>query len=427
MKQTYLILFALCAIVSAGAQKPDKECQLKLYEVDSLVKRSQYDSAWIPWSELRKKCPAFSEKTYTTGFELVKFRIDRVPADQKERGVQELLKLYDDYDKFFPNNPEPVTVYKAMAMDHYKVGTGDEIYALLDKAFTKTPAKFTDVSALHLYLKLYVAKYNAGDKAITAKNILARRDTIESHLAKLTAEMPANAKANERYADAMDRLVSNFETCESLSEYYGQVFEARKTDTTWLGIAGKKLLDKQCVNNPLFEKISHAQQQLKPTAQSSYNLAVMAYDAGKMDEAAAYFNQSAELSKDPDEKAATYFTLASMVYIGKDKAKVKEYVQKSLEVKPSLAKGYILLAQLYADSGKECGKDDFEKKALNWLASETLRKAMAADPRMSTLEKMIRKYDEKAPTASEIKQARMGGMTISYGCWINESVVVPKP
>lgn len=425
MKSTYLILLALVGIFSAHAQKPDRECQLKLSEVDSLVKRSQYDNAWIPWSDLRKKCPAFSEKIYTTGVELIKFRIDRVPADQKERGVQELLKLYDDYNKYFPNNPEPISLYKAMAMDRYKYGTSDEIYALLDKAFTKSPSTFKDVNALHLYLKLYVAKAAAGDKSITPKHVLAKRDAIGLHVAKLTAEAPGNAKANERFSDAMDRLVADYETCESLGDYYGQVFEARKSDTVWLSVSGKKLLDKQCVSSPLFKRITDAQQQLKPTAQSAYNTAVAAFEAGNLEDAAKYFNQSAELSKDPEEKAATYFTLASMVYV-KDKPKVKEYVQKALAVKPAFAKGYILLAQLYAESAKECGANEFEKKALNWLAAETLKKAVAADPRMTTLDKAIKKYESKAPTAEEIRNEKMGGKTIAFGCWINESVTVPK-
>lgn len=428
MKWKFAISLALLTVgsVFSQAQKPDRDCQLKLYAVDSLVKRSEYDKAWIPWSELRKKCPAMSEKIYTTGAEVVKFRIDRVPADQKERGVQELLKLYDDYNKYFPNNPAPISLYKAMAMDHYKVGSSDEIYALLDKAFTKSPSNFKDVAALRLYLKLYVDKQKAGDKTITPKSILVRRDALATHLAKLTAESPANAKANERDADVMDRLVSEFETCETLSQYYGEVFESRKTDTIWLGVASKKLLDKECVRSPIFSRISQAQQGLKPTAQSAYNLGTMAYESGKMDEAAKYFNQSAELTKDNTEKAGTYFTIASMIYLSTDKAKAKEYAVKALTAQPNFAKSYILLAQMYAEGGAGCTQNDFEKKALNWLAAETMKKAVAADPKMSALDKMVKKYNEKAPSAAEIKEAKMAGMTISFGCWINESVVVPS-
>ncbi|RZJ66720.1 MAG: hypothetical protein EOO50_08480 [Flavobacterium sp.] len=427
MKWKFAILFVLICVVSglSQTQKPDRDCQLKLYSVDSLVKANEYDKAWIPWSELRKKCPTLDERIYTKGFEIVKFRIDRVPADQKERGVQELLKLYDDYNKYYPNNPVPIALYKAMAMDHYKVGTSDEIYALLDKAF-KNPSNFKDVDALHLYLKLYVEKQKAGDKTITPKNILVRRDALATHLAKLTAESPGNAKANERYADTMDRLVSDFETCETLSQYYGEVFEARKKDTIWLGVASKKLLDKQCVRSPIFSKISEAQQNLKPTSQSAYNLGTMAFEAGKLEDAAKYFNQSADLSKDPSDKAATYFTIASMIYMQSDKAKTKEYAQKALEVQPNFAKSYILLAQLYADAGKDCAKNDFEKKALNWLAAETMKKAVSADPKMNALDKMVKKYNEKAPTSAEIKEAKMAGKTIAFGCWINETVDVPQ-
>jgi len=104
---------------------------------------------------------------------------------------------------------------------------------------------------------------------------------------------------------------------------------------------------------------------------------------------------------------------------------MRDYAKKALEVKPDYAKAYILLAQIYGDAQAECGKNAFEKKALNWLAADMLKKAVAANKNLGGLDKLIRQYQEKAPTDKEIKDAKMAGMTIHYDCWVNESVVVP--
>jgi hypothetical protein len=112
--------------------------------------------------------------------------------------------------------------------------------------------------------------------------------------------------------------------------------------------------------------------------------------------------------------------------VGRDKARQKEYAMKALQAKPDYAKSYILLAQLYADASADCGKNEFEKKALNLLAAETIKKAIVANKNMGSLDKLLHQYEAKAPNAKEIKQAKMGGMTVHYDCWINESVIVPN-
>jgi hypothetical protein len=100
---------------------------------------------------------------------------------------------------------------------------------------------------------------------------------------------------------------------------------------------------------------------------------------------------------------------------------------KATEALPSFGKGYFLLAQLYANSANECGKTPFEKKAMNYLASNTVLKAGKADPKL--LEAANQQSDsflKNAPTKAEIKLANLSGKKITFYCWINETIVVPK-
>ncbi|NUY82511.1 hypothetical protein HUK80_16520 [Flavobacterium sp. MAH-1] len=427
MKNTYLLLIVLFSCFTTVAQdKPEAECRHSLAIVDSIFSKGDFYKAYDLWTGVRKKCPTLNEKIYTLGAELLKIKADRAKVEEKEPIVKELLALYDDYNKYFPNNPVPVNMYKAVIMNRYKVGSKADIYSLLDRAYSKNPTTFENLEAIELYMKLYFEKYKSGDKTITANHILKRRDDLVGHLEKLSEKTPANKMANDRMIDAIEVTVKEVATCDNLDAYYGEVFEKRKTDTLWLQVALKGLSSNHCRTSKLYDQITQAQQNIKPTAQSAYNLGVAAYQKADFANAAKYFVQSAELEKNPNDKANTYFTLASTVYIGRDKAKVKEYAMKALEVKPDFSKSYILLAQQYGDAGSDCAKTDFEKKALNWLAAETLKKAVQVDKNKGGLDKLIRKYQEKAPTEKEIKDAKMSGKTISYGCWINESVIVPK-
>lgn len=427
MKCTYLILAMLFGFGMASAQeKDDKKCRQLQRVVDSLVQKSEYDKAFDSWTLLRKTCATFDQRVYTSGSDILKVKIDRAKVEDKELLVKDLVKIYDDLNKNIPSNTEPALLQKALIQQQYKLASDAEIYAMLDRAFAKNPTQFTDHKAIYLYLQLYFDKFKAGDKTITANKILRKRDDLIAHVEQLATASPASANDAQRTIQALQMTVKEVSTCENLDAYYGEAFEKRKSDTLWLSVALKALSDSHCRTSKMFNEITQHQQNLKPTAQSAYNLGSAAYQKAKFDEAEKYFVQSAELSKDPFQKSDTYFTIAATLFAGRDKSKQKQYLDKALEANPKHPKSYILLAQMYADAGNDCGKNAFEKKALNWLAANTLRKAIAVDKTKSSLEKLVKKYEEKAPSDKEIKQAKMGGMTIYYDCWIKNSVIVPK-
>ncbi len=426
MKSTFLALIAIFGFATASAQTTtEKQCKALQRSVDSLVNTNDAEKAYGVWLNLRKVCPNY-EKTYTSGFDLLRLRIQRLKDDERTAGIKELLKLYDDYNKNVPTNTSPVLMNKAMAMHKYKAGTDAEIYNLLDAAFNKNPMAFADTDAIYLYHQLYYDKFKAGDKTITPNKVLRKTDDLAAHVEKLPAADEKSKKAHERLVKSLRNLVKDVSTCENLEAYYGEVFEKRKSDTLWLSVALDALAENNCRTSKLFQQITDLQQSTKPTAKSAYNAGSAAYQKADFANAAKYFIQSAELSKDPTEKADTYFTLASTIYVGRDKSKQKEFAMKALQARPNYSKSYILLAQLYAESGSECGKNEFEKKALNLLAIETLKKAISVNKNMGGLDKMIKSYEKKAPTAKEIKDAKMGGKTIHFDCWINESVIVPE-
>src|SRR5690606_1809166 len=170
---------------------------------------------------------------------------------------------------------------------------------------------------------------------------------------------------------------------------------------------------------------SHA---VRPTAESAYNVAAAALQGGDREQAAKYFNQSAELNLNQDDKANIYYLLASTVYSSTNNAKAKEFAKKAIAANPRMGKAYMFLAQLYANSGNECAQTPFERKAIYWLAADMARKAGEADPNLkrSGSDKTDENYAKKGPTPEEIRNQKKLGKEIEFKCWINESVKVPK-
>ena len=174
-------------------------------------------------------------------------------------------------------------------------------------------------------------------------------------------------------------------------------------------------------------KVLEKWNQISPTAKSSYSLALISRQNRDQEKTIEYFAQSASLQKDNAEKSDIFYLMAT-TYGKRNKPKAKEFAQKAIEAKPSSGKSYIFLAQLYASSSNECGKDDFEKKAIYWLAANTAKQAGVVEPIMKKSgDQLAQDFAKSAPSKAAISQAkRKAGEQITFDCWIGETVSVPK-
>ena len=68
---------------------------------------------------------------------------------------------------------------------------------------------------------------------------------------------------------------------------------------------------------------------------------------------------------------------------------------------PSLGRAYLLIASLYADSANDCGENQFNKRAVYWLAAQTAQKALRVDASLKKVPSS-RNYNGRAPTKTDI-------------------------
>ncbi|MFY8066672.1 MAG: tetratricopeptide repeat protein, partial [Flavobacterium sp.] len=451
MKTKLTLLFIAAASFFVQAQNTEA-CTETLSLMATSVK-SKDASAYDHLTTLRKDCPSFHKSIYSQGEFAIKLKIEKAanPAE-KEKYVRDLLKLYDEHDQYFPNNGAGNKMKKGLALFENKVGTSDEVFQLLDVAFKTDYANFKYAKAIYVYFEILVNNHKA-NKGIELQQVFDKYDDLTKKLDEeeeelsnekdvllnkeeagqaLTdkenarkARLENNLDIFENVRNDMDNVILELSTCTKLIPFYQKGFEQNKTNEEWLKRATNRLEAKECDSDPLFSKMSEALYKLNPSAEAAEKLGVVEYQRKNMTKAMEYFNQAANLHTDNTKKANIYYKIASL-YSKSNKVQSRNYARKALQVKPSYGKAYLLIASLYGSSINECGNDQFEKRAMYWLAAQYCNKAAAVD---STIKAKANndaaKYRAAAPSKTEIFQSGKAGQRIAFNCWVGESIVVP--
>ena len=417
-----LSILGLFSVITVSAQKYD--CVAKSEAYKQLYKERKVVEAFEIWSEVKKNCPKENEYIYTDGFELFQYKIDNAASeDDKLVLVREKMKLYDQYNKYFPLASTDYEVNKAMTLHDNKIDSKEEIFGLLENGFKNAPNSVNNPSAIYLYFNFYIEKFK-NDKSITSDVLIEKYTLVNSLLAQLEV---ANADKKEDYSTAkrgISALAKDVTTCDNLSAYYEKKFSENQENSNWITSA-LSTLSAKCSAKPIFTTMAEKLYSVQVTSQSSYFMALASMKQKKFQEAIRYYDESAQLEQNPVVKSTIYYTLATGLLSG-EKAKSKEYLNKALDANPKMGKAYLYLAQLYTNSSAQCANTEFEKKAIYYLAIQTLNKASIADTKLkTTADKMASEFASKSVSSTDINKEKMNGKSIKIGCWINETITFP--
>lgn len=419
MKATLFFLIALLSLGSVTAQEVN--CGEKQKELSLLVSENKYKQATELLTVLRKKCPSQEESLYQVGIGILQHNVDAAINESKTTAINDLLKLYDQYDASFPSNKNGNSVHKAMLLYDNKMGTDAEIFTYLNKAFTKNKEQFNNPNALYIYFKMYNENFKSKKENITLEQLLDKFNEVLLQIEVTKGAFPKKAVECANASRACKFLIKEHLVPENLIAMAEKNFEANNQNIQWLETTANLLSDR-CAASPIFGKIAAQLHQVKPTAKSAYHLGNHNLKSKNQKAAVTYFSESATLNTSPSEKAAIYFNLATMLATS-DKEEAKKMVALAAENNPRNGAYYILLANLYVNSVTECGTSELEKKAIYQLATQTVQKAAQTEARLkSTADKMMTEYNKNSPTKSELDQIKKLGGKVKIGCWIKETV-----
>jgi len=445
------LLFFQAGIIFA--QKPSsEECKAKLVAFEELVQKGEEEEIYTAWLALKKQCGAFDESIFIKGEKLLQERVLQAnTSEQRNTIIQELVALYDEHDKVFPSNKNGNRIHKAILLYENKQGTSAQIYAFLDQSFQSDDLSFANASVLDIYSKLITEQFK--EQKITSDQALEKLDKVygksQTETVKLLEEkgklrlkqetgvlsseetvrlknLDISLQEFRLVSKNIDGAVNGFSSCESLIAFYQKNFDKNSKNGLWLETAFERLESKKC-KTEFYLKVLEKWNEVSPTAKSSYNLALVTRQSGDRPKSIEYFLQSASLESDLVKKSNIYYLIAT-TYGNTNKEKAVEAAKKSLEANPASGKAYIFLAQLYSNSGNECATDNFDKKAIYWLAASTAKQAGIVEPSLKkSADELASGFNKMAPSKVEIAASnKKVGEKITFGCWINDFISVPK-
>jgi len=453
-----LILAALFMSVNVSFAQQDEECMNNLSIFSDFYKSKRYDDAYEPWMKVRNKCPKFNRAIYAYGEKILLHKIENSSGSEKVAYIKDLEALWDKALEYFPSNYKlgEVLADKVQLMydNRTELGATDkQIYDEADKAYKQDLENFTNPKALYIYFSAIVDLHDA--KQVQIQNVFDKYDDVSEKIAseiqnyaeklnklvekeesgqKLTSKEEQYKKQYESYLEAYDKISGSIDSklgilanCENLIPLYKKDFEEFKSDAVWLKRAVSRMFNKECTDDPLYVELVKAYDATAPSADTKYFVATVLLKQGKDKEAEGYMKQAFDLETDSYKKGKLAERIAQSLKSKGQYGQARSYYRESLKYNPSNGRPYLAIADMYARSANDCGDTQFNKRAVFWLAASEARKAARVDANLaSAASQSAANYEAKAPLRSEIFTAGNEGQVIRIGCWIGDSVTVPK-
>ncbi len=461
MKARTLIIIALCAALPAlacaqkkkkgKAPEPVVEEEVSIVTEDCIMytslfhesaKNKQYAEALEPWLAVYSTCPGYSKNVYADGVKIVQWKISQYQPGTAEYNEwrDKLMQLYDKRIKYFGTDAKypKAWILGQKGVDYCTYYPEDELaltaYPWLKesvseqggKAPVKVVAQLAEVS-LGLY-KSDVAKY--ADQYISDYQLCA-----DAYTAMINDPANKNAEAIKAYKDNLDQVFasSGAADCNKLDELYTPVVAANLENLDMLNRIMRLYRKVGCTESNAYFAAAEAAHHLSPTAESAAGCASMCEKKEEWKDAVSYYDQATELAEENDDKAEYQYRAARVLY---DKVKnypqSRQYLRRSLELKPDQGRCYLVWGLLYVSS-TPYSKEEYGAKAaiLNktvfWVGVDKFVKAKQVDPSVTDdVNKLIATYSKYFPTKEERFDlpAEFSGSTFTVGGWIGETTTI---
>lgn len=382
------------------------------------------------------------------------FDTTKLNKQQMAEHAIEVINVYELRVKYFPENLGKVYsdwanfLFKRAVLEN--ITLKDEIFDKLSLSFKEDPTGMS-VKNLGKYFETVTEMekdvnpqkvfdtYDDITEAVGLKmDIYSRElDALNEKVAKggqLTSKEKSKKRAREVNLTALgqvegylDNTLTEVATCERLVPLYKDNFEKNKTNVTWLKRAVSRLNQKECTDDPLYNKMVEAYVNAAPSSDAYVFYAGILMEEGESNKAIEYFNKAIDLETDNYKKAKYYYRVAMIMKKKGSRSESRKYARLAIKERPSMGSAYLLISNLYASSANTCGTDEISKRMVYVAAADKAREAKAADPGItSTANQYIKSYMASAPSKKLVfTEGLTSGATHQIGCWINETARIP--
>ncbi len=408
--------------------------QFTLY--DQFYKQKDYKSALPHWKKVYNKYPKSSINLYYHGVNMYSDKIEKA-SDQatKDAYIDTLMSIYDRRIKYFGQEG---FVLGRKATDYVKYKLSDpetpedvrkaslkKAYADLEKSI-ELQGNESEAAVMVVDMQVTKSLFLLGE--------LSKEDVVGNYgtLSKITDEQIAKDASDEKAQVAKNEIDKAFQTsgaadCEALMAYYEPKFDEMATDADALKKMLRALERQDCTSSELFAKGSEKLYDIDPSAEAAFNMARLFVKRDEFDRAKEYYQNAIDAETDTELLAKYYYELALFTF-AKERAyqTARNYARQSLAKNPNSGKTLILLGDIYAQSAKSYGENEFDHTSVYWLATDYYQKAKRVEPDVAaTANEKIATYKVYFPDKETLFfQGLQDGQSYSLGGWINETTKV---
>ena len=186
------------------------------------------------------------------------------------------------------------------------------------------------------------------------------------------------------------------------------------------------MFNKECTDDPLFEKLAIAYAEASPSADAYSFVAGVLEKKGDASGAQGMRMKAFELETDPFKKANFKLKFAQAAKKRGQKSRARQLAREAIAINPNMGRAYLFIASLYATSVNKCGSSEFEKRMTYVAAYNKALRASQVDPSMSSVaRKFTRNYKANFPSKKVIFTEGVNvGDPFKVKCWINETVKI---
>lgn len=461
-----------------GANEEDSlKCLEQITNFNMFYKSKSYADAYEAWRYLIANCPCCWDGIYTNAQNMFAGMIkDEKDSLKREHLIDTLIYSYEIRSQYFPDKfsrgyclgfkAYNMLLYRAKSMDFDQIKEVEDWFiqsvemekektqpAIWDKYFQLSESitkasKDTSVvieaygratDYLDISINNSLVQYEKQVNTLDSLYELYKNGTIDTNYLIELSKKPAADTARQmklvlnyrKTLAKIEKAVTPYASCEVLEELYSEKLASNKEDLSAINKMVMTMSKGDCVSSPVFKEALEILHRANPNRNSAYwmgNLSLKSFlntkDNAEIDKSIDYFIEAVSLSETNEQKADANYMLGLAYYTKGSYSEARSAALAALKHQPNMGKAYILIGDLYANSGGRCSGGDMLPLANAWAAADKYARAAAVDP--SCAERAnAQRAKLRFPSKEDLfKRGLSTGASYHVGCWIQETTTV---
>lgn len=384
-----------------------------------------YNMAYQFWREAYTLCPQSSLNIFIRGAILLKHKYnEELDPLKRELYVDSLMMLYDKRIEFFGREGF-VTGRKAAELFSFRQNAVQEIYDLSEKSIQmEGRASLADVLMINMQMATSLVAAGLMDAEAVVMKYDRAMTIIEDNIAR--SNTPDNY---ETAKTAVDGMFEPFASCDNIVKVFRPRFDSSPKDADLLSKITALLSRAGCTDDKLFYESARNLHEIRPSAQSAFNMGRMENNNRRYTEALRYFQQAVDLYESPDDKFTALMLMADITFRQlRQNQQARAHALRAAEMKANDGRPFLLIGEMYATSANACGDNELTNKVAYWAAVDKFQQARNIDSDQNVKDRanqLIAAYSQYFPGVETIFFHGLSeGDTYRVECWINETTRV---